>query len=661
MATKKKMLQAAAGNAGGAGLDVEEVFSTYLYEGNGSTQTITNGIDLDGEGGLVWTKLRSNTASNNIIDTVRGRDKVLYSDSTLAQQTSPGAGDDLTSFNTDGFSIGANYNCSININGSTYASWTFRKAPKFFDVVTYTGDGVEGRTVSHNLGVAPAFIIIKKTNSSEDWLVGTDFTSTDFKNLKLNTTDAATTQAYASPYNSFAAQPSSTEITLSFVSTVNGSGDTYVAYLFAHNDGDGEFGPDGDADIIKCGSYSGNGSTDGPEIDLGFEPQWLMVKRADSTSGWSMWDSMRGVVTGGSDQRLYANESNAEATTSGDDVYFTATGFGLGVTYPYVNASGGTYIYIAIRRGTKVPESATEVFEPTVYSSGSDPSFSSSFPVDMAFWTTLDPSTNRYISTRLTQGTRLRLNDNTAEAAQSGHTFDYMDGWLNLGALSSNYASWMWKRAPGFFDVVAYTGDGTAGRTVSHNLGVAPEMMWVKRRNAVDGWTVYHSGFDLDGDGLPETDYGALDNGNHFDGTLWNDTAPTATEFTVGFQGAVNDTFNNNYIAYLFATLPGISKVGSYTGNGTSQTIDCGFTSGSRFVLIKRSDLVGGYGTDWYVWDTERGIVAANDPHLSLNTTAAEVTTDDSIDPDSSGFIVNQVAATNINVSSAEYIFYAVA
>jgi hypothetical protein len=111
------------------------------------------------------------------------------------------------------------------------------------------------------------------------------------------------------------------------------------------------------------------------------------------------------------------------------------------------------------------------------------------------------------------------------------------------------------------------------------------------------------------------------------------------------------------YVAYLFATLAGVSKVGTYTGNGTSQTIACGFSAGARFILIKRTNAVG----DWYVWDTVRGIITADDPHLSLNTTVAEVTTDDSIDPDSSGFIVNQLAATNINVSAATYIFLAIA
>jgi len=131
---------------------------------------------------------------------------------------------------------------------------------------------------------------------------------------------------------------------------------------------------------------------------------------------------------------------------------------------------------------------------------------------------------------------------------------------------------------------------------------------------------------------------------------------PTNTNFTIINDPDINAN-GEAYIAYLFATLTGISKVGSYTGNGSSQTINCGFTGGARFVLIKRTDSTG----DWYVWDTARGIVSGNDPHLSLNTTAAEVTSDDSIDPDSSGFIVNQVSATNVNVSSATYIFYAVA
>ena len=133
-------------------------------------------------------------------------------------------------------------------------------------------------------------------------------------------------------------------------------------------------------------------------------------------------------------------------------------------------------------------------------------------------------------------------------------------------------------------------------------------------------------------------------------------TLPTDSVFYLSDAIATNNS-GSTYIAYLFATLPGVSKVGSYTGNGSSQTINCGFTSGVRFILIKRTDSAG----DWYVWDSARGIVAGNDPHLSLNTTAAEVTTDDSVDAESSGFIVNQDAGTNVNVNTASYIFLAIA
>jgi hypothetical protein len=140
------------------------------------------------------------------------------------------------------------------------------------------------------------------------------------------------------------------------------------------------------------------------------------------------------------------------------------------------------------------------------------------------------------------------------------------------------------------------------------------------------------------------------------DGTVFNNTSPSATSFTVGTSGNTNAN-GESYIAHLFGTLSGVSKVGSYTGNGSSQNIDCGFSSGARFILIKRSDSAG----NWYVWDSRRGITTGNDPHLSLNTTSSEVSTDDSVDPLSSGFAVNQVSATNINVSSATYIFLAIA
>ena len=157
MATKKKLLQAAAGSAGGAGLNVEDVFSTYLYTGNDTSQTITNGIDLDGEGGMTWLKTRDDTHSHYLFDTERGAGYYLNSDTAGAQAYHATAW--VTGFNSDGFDIG--YSVAINDDANDHASWTFRKAPKFFDVVTYTGNGTAGRAISHNLGSVPGMIIIK--------------------------------------------------------------------------------------------------------------------------------------------------------------------------------------------------------------------------------------------------------------------------------------------------------------------------------------------------------------------------------------------------------------------------------------------------------------------------------------------------------------------
>ena len=131
MSTANKYMQSASG-VGGAGLDVDEVFSTYLYDGNGSTQTIINGIDLSGEGGLVWQKGRSLAYDHQLTDTERGVNKTLSTVNTASEATRQS----VSQFNTNGFLVGTEGD--TNANNQTYASWTFRKAEKFFDVVTYT-------------------------------------------------------------------------------------------------------------------------------------------------------------------------------------------------------------------------------------------------------------------------------------------------------------------------------------------------------------------------------------------------------------------------------------------------------------------------------------------------------------------------------------------
>jgi hypothetical protein len=309
------------------------------------------------------------------------------------------------------------------------------------------------------------------------------------------------------------------------------------------------------------------------------------------------------------------------------------------------------------------PEAGTEVFAMDIRtSSEGEGKYTSGFPVDMSIANNYDSVGNSFLGTRLTNS-HLQTNTTVAESSSSGdYNWNYNDG-LGIGeggaffGASRNNINWMFKRAKGFFDVVAYTGNYTNGRNINHSLGVAPEMMIVKNRGAGGAfWAVYHDGNTAS----PETDYLQLDSDaatiDNID--LWYDTPPGVEVFTVGTSTMTNSNSSHTYIAYLFASLAGVSKVGSYTGNGSSQTIDCGFSGGARFILIKRTDAAGG----WWFWDTERGIVTGNDPHLRLDSSGAEVTTDDSIDPESSGFTINQVSSwTNINVTGSTYIFLAIA
>ena len=299
----------------------------------------------------------------------------------------------------------------------------------------------------------------------------------------------------------------------------------------------------------------------------------------------------------------------------------------------------------------KTPESGTEVFA-TAQRDTTAPIFEGGFPVDAAIiadvsgaWTN-SPS----MGSRLTGKSRLATSNTNAEASDPSFLWDYMNGWGDGSGSYPEYYSWMFKRATGFFDVVAYTGDYTA-RTINHNLGVTPELMIVKSRtNGARYWMVYSSAIGNDRYLVLNDNWAQSSSGE----TLWNSTTPTSDVFSVGAQNSTNEN-SQNYIAYLFATLAGVSKVGSYTGNGTSQTIDCGFSNGARFVLLKNASI----SDNWYVFDTVRGIVSGADPYLRLNFALAQQS-QDFIDPDSSGFAVSGNDPAN-NKNGSTYIFLAIA
>jgi hypothetical protein len=327
---------------------VASAFSTTLYTGTGNSLPIVNNIDLAGDGGLVWTKRRNSANSNWFLDADRGGTNIIRSNTNEAQFTSSGL--EITSFNSNGYTLGTA--SDINSTSGNDVSWTFKKQAKFFDIVTYTGNGVTGREIPHSLGSDVGLLIIKCTSSSNFWF--THHISRPSGALFLDSADAETTGStkYYMGNDVSVIQPTSTHFTVggSTAGTmVNGSGETYVAYLFAHDDA-----ADG---LIQCGSYTGNSSTDGPEINLGWQPQWLLIKDTTGSQGsWSIFDTARGIVTSDIDPVLQANLSNAEYTGTN---YLDAllTGFKLtvgGGSYgttqdTHVNYTGHTYIYIAIR------------------------------------------------------------------------------------------------------------------------------------------------------------------------------------------------------------------------------------------------------------------------------------------------------------------------
>ena len=627
---------------------VDDVFSTYLYTGTGATQSINNGIDLT-KGGLTWIKSRSAATNNNLFDTVQGATKLTHSNTTAATVTDANS---LTAFSSTGFTLGTGNTTGnqVNTSAATYSSWTFRKAPKFFDIVQYTGTG-SVQNINHNLGSAHGCIIIKSTTTVSTWTVyhkgvNGGVTPEQYA-MVLNGTNAQ--NANAVYWNNTA--PTSTQFTVNTNAGVNTSGATYIAYVFA--DQAGGFGATGTDSAIACGSWTASSSD---TITLGWESQWLLVKDTTAVDNWYVIDNMRGFsLTGG--QLLEPNLANAESALSANKLYPTATGFVHNSFFP----AGDNIIYIAIRRPNKPPTTGTSVFSPVAQNVSNPATVTTNFSVDLTISTASSITSNKYVFDRLRGGSQssyafLETNSTAVESTGGGAGigFDNNTAIIDNGFESGVQGTyWNFRRAPTFFDEVCYTGNGTAGNTINHNLTVVPQLLIIKNRGATTRWPTYNA---------------TLGNGNYINlnnssgsaadgGAYWNATSPTSTQFTVGSNSYVNGS-GANYVAYLFATCAGVSYVGSYTGNGTGQSIACGFGSGgARFILIKRTDSTG----DWYCYDSANGLTSSSSPYLLWDSTAAQVTGNNGVYASSGGFTLTSNASSTVNINGGSYIFLAVA
>ena len=330
-------------------------FNTKTYTGTGSSNALT-GVGFQPD--WTWIKKRNSTGDHELYDAVRGVTKTLYSNGTSAEYTHSNG---LTAFGTDGFTVGTGG--SVNNSSDTFVAWNWKangtgssnsdgsisstvsvNTTAGFSIVSYTGTG-SNATIGHGLGAVPKMIFFKDRETSVDWGVYAE-PNGNTKEMYLSTTDAAGTNSGA--FNS--TTPTSSVFTIGTSSRYNPSSKGVIAYCFANVKG-----------YSKIGSYTGNGLSNGPFVYTGFRVAWLMIKRTDSANSWIIMDTKRNTFN------PMGEELKAEVSDAGNDATRwdqLSNGFKLRNSGGAVNASGGTYIYMAfagapfVTSGTKAAGTA---------------------------------------------------------------------------------------------------------------------------------------------------------------------------------------------------------------------------------------------------------------------------------------------------------------
>jgi hypothetical protein len=330
--------------------DPSAYFQTATYTGTGSSHAITNDGNSDMQPDWVWIKTRSHAAWHSLHDSSRGATKGLFTNDANAEVDHT---DSLTSFNSDGFTLGAdNSGGSVNVSSRTYVGWQWAanggttasntdgnttttvqaNQDAGFSIVTYTGTGSGSQTMGHGLGVTPNIVLTKARSGTSNWSFNGNFGGMIYgtNKLLLNSTNAL-----SSDTNEVTAA-SSTTFTGGGSGAVNGNNSTYVAYCFAEKQG-----------YNKFGGYVGNGNADGTFIYTGFKPAWVMIKRTtgNGTHQWYIYDNKRDEANV-MEQVLQAQGANAEVTSS-NKLDFVSNGFKQRSNTQTTNTSGASYIYMA--------------------------------------------------------------------------------------------------------------------------------------------------------------------------------------------------------------------------------------------------------------------------------------------------------------------------
>ena len=299
-------------------------FEVVIYTGDTTNGTTNN--DLSFQPNMVWFKSRTTTENHQIYDSVRGATKRLVVNGTQAEAT---ASTGLTSFDSDGFTTGGEQ----ETDSGNIVAWCWKEsATSGFDIVTYTGNGTAGNTVSHSLSAAPSWVLVKKRSDTAQWAVGHKAMDSGFDYFMFLDADSAKGNA-DNVFNDTA--PSSSVITLGNAGDTNANTETYVAYCFAPKQG-----------FSKFGKYSGNGNANGTFVYTGFRPAFIITKRTDSAGSWGMFDNKRSpfnVV----DDRQNADLAEADQEHADNSHDFLSNGFKVRTSDNQYNNSSGTYVFMA--------------------------------------------------------------------------------------------------------------------------------------------------------------------------------------------------------------------------------------------------------------------------------------------------------------------------
>ena len=433
------------------------------------------------------------------------------------------------------------------------------------------------------------------------------------------------------------------------------------------------FGESGDKNLIVCQSYWGNGggtnssSSPGPTVELGWQPQWVMIKNTDTSgTSWYMFDDMRGISI---DRYvvLQANKEDEEYNNTSAFIRLTPTGFQVINTSNDVNQDNKEMMFVAIRRVDGVvgkPYAKTEgasIFAMDMAASNT-PKYTSNFPVDMLFKRRPAVTENWQIGTRPTGRLRGYLDNTTTWGVNDSYLWDSSKYFKGGGGDDANaYQAWMFKRHKGL-DIIQFLGTAdNPGPMYPHHLGQVPQLKLIKRMDSTAGWVI---GGNVFAQAMGSGDSGDYvmelsDEGFSMTSNYWA-TSDTDTHFSVRHGNGAAGGSANEYVCILLSDSD-VSKCGYYTGNGTSssstQTITTGFQP--RFVFFKMVYSGSSPSRQWHVLDTERGWGSGNDSNLKLNSNAA-ATQHDFGAPTSTGFTL-QGNGTGYNDNGEKYIYYAIA